>query len=51
MVLGFIGTLFAAIYGLTSCRLVHPKKITDEHIWLKGVHPEFLASLPAWPYG
>lgn len=51
MVLAFIGALFSGIYGLIACRLVHPKKMTDEHIWLKGVHPDFLRSLPAWPYG
>lgn len=24
--------------------------LSDEHVWLKGVHPEFLADLPAWPH-
>ncbi len=41
----FIG----AIYGLTGARMVSPKKITDTHIWLKGVHPDFLATLPELP--
>jgi hypothetical protein len=38
----------AAIYGLVACRLVWPKKMTDEYIWLKGVHPEFLNRLEPW---
>ena len=50
IMIGVLGTLFAAIYGLISCRLVHPKKITDEHIWLKGASPDYLAALPPWPY-
>ena len=43
----FIG---AAIYGLVACRLVAPKRMTDDYIWLKGVHPEFLNRLEPWPY-
>lgn len=39
-----------AIYGLIAARLVSPKKMTDTHIWLKGVHPDYLAELPVWPY-
>jgi hypothetical protein len=42
-----IGTL---IYGLLACRLVTPKRMTDDYIWLKGVHPEFLDRLDPWPY-
>jgi hypothetical protein len=39
-----------AIYGLIACRLVAPKRMTDDYIWLKGVHPEFLNRLEPWPY-
>lgn len=42
--------LGAAIYGLIASRLVSPSKITDTHVWLKGVHPDYLAQLPHWPY-
>ncbi len=49
-----IGSIFlslgAAIYGLVACRLVAPKRMTDDYIWLKGVHPEFLNRLEPWPY-
>jgi hypothetical protein len=46
----FVVFLFGAIYGLIAARMVAPVRITDDYVWLKGVHPDFLASLPAWPY-
>ena len=45
----FLG-LASAIVGLLACRLFTPKRITDEYVWLKGVHPGFLERLPVWPY-
>jgi len=42
--------LGAALWGLIRARLVTPKRMTDEYVWLKGVHPDFLARLPEWPY-
>lgn len=42
--------LVSAVYGAVACRLFTPKRITDEYVWLKGVHPEFLDRLPVWPY-
>jgi hypothetical protein len=42
--------LAAAIYGLLSCRLVWPKRMTDDYIWLKGVHQEFLDRLEPWQW-
>lgn len=47
---GFIAFIVGIIYGLVAGRLVTPDKITDHHVWLKGVHPEFLAGLPEWPH-
>jgi hypothetical protein len=41
----------AALYGQYACRLVWPQRITDQYVWLKGVHPDFLDQLPPWPYG
>ncbi|MDP1561782.1 MAG: hypothetical protein Q8M16_10320 [Pirellulaceae bacterium] len=38
--------LIGAFYGLIGSRMVSPKKITETHVWLKGVHPDFLAELP-----
>ena len=43
--------LIGAIYGLLAARMVTPKKIDDNYVWLRGVHPSFLATLPEWPYG
>ncbi len=39
-----------AIYGLVAARMVAPKRITNDYVWLKGVHPDYLAELPPWPY-
>ena len=50
ILLGFVVFLVGAIYGLIAARMVAPKRITDDYVWLKGVHPDFLAELPVWPY-
>lgn len=42
--------LVAVLTGSYGGRLVYPKRITDTHIWLMGVHPDFLNGLPVWPY-
>jgi hypothetical protein len=47
--LGPILFLVAAIWGIVRAQLVTPTRITNEHIWLKGVHPAFLAELPPLP--
>ena len=39
--------LGAAIWGLLLCRMVWPKRMTDQYIWLKGVHPD--SSAPPVP--
>jgi hypothetical protein len=44
-----VGILVAVIYGDLATGLVSPARITKEYVWLKGVHPDFLASLPPWP--
>lgn len=48
---GIVTGLGAAIYGQYACRLVWPQRITDQYVWVKGVHPNFLEHLPPWPYG
>ena len=50
MLSGVVLGLFAAIYGLIAARMVVAERISDDYVWLKGVHPDFLASLPPWPY-
>ena len=39
-----------AIYGLIAARMVAPTRITDDYVWLKGVCPAYLETLPEWPY-
>jgi len=48
IIVAIVGSLVAAIYGLLACRMVWPQRMTDDYIWLKGVHPDFLARLEAW---
>jgi hypothetical protein len=45
----FISLLIGLGYGEYACRLVWPQRISDQFIWLKGVHPDFLKRLPEWP--
>jgi MFS family permease len=47
---GLVGGLIALIAGQALVGLVSPKRMTDEYIWLKGVHPDFLNRLDVWPY-
>jgi hypothetical protein len=46
------GVLFLAglIYGQYAPALVSPKRMTDDYIWLKGVHPDFLDRLEVWQW-
>jgi hypothetical protein len=37
------------IYGLLRSQLISPKRITDEYVWIKGVHPWYLAELREFP--
>jgi hypothetical protein len=38
--------LGAAFYGLLGARMVAPVRITQDYVWLKGVHPDYLAAQP-----
>ena len=40
----------AALYGQYACRMIWPKRITNEYLWLNGVHPGFLDRLEVFPY-
>ena len=46
--IGVLVLLFGAIYGLIAARMVVAQRISDDYVWLKGVHPEYLAGLPEW---
>lgn len=50
MVLGIVGGLAALIGGQATVGLVAPKRMTDDYIWLKGIHPDYLNRLEQWPY-
>ncbi len=50
LVAGPLVFLGGAIYGLLAARMVAPERISDDYVWLKGIHPSFLADLPEWPY-
>jgi hypothetical protein len=50
LVAGVVIGLITVIVGLLACRLVTPTRMTDEYIWLKGVHPDYLNRLQVWPY-
>ncbi len=47
-----IGTavfLGGILYGAFALQIVWPTRINNDYIWLKGVHPDYLAELPPWP--
>jgi len=48
---GLLLFIVGALWGLYGARMVYPKKIDDHYVWLGGVHPSFLDTLPAWPDG
>jgi len=50
LVAGPLVFLGGAIYGLLAARMVAAVRISDDYVWLKGVHPSFLADLPEWPH-
>jgi hypothetical protein len=47
---GFLLGFGGILYGVFASQMIAPVRITKEYIWLKGVHPDFLADLPEWPY-
>jgi len=48
IVAGLLGGMIGIIVGVVKSRVVTPTKITDDHVWLKGVHPDYLASFKEW---
>lgn len=50
ILLGVIMMIGGTIYGIYGSQIVAPVRITNDFIWLRGVHPAFLADLPEWPY-
>jgi hypothetical protein len=48
--IGLIGGIAVLIYGQYACSMVRPTRMTDQYIWLKGVHPDFLRRLEVWQW-
>jgi hypothetical protein len=46
VIAGIVTLLVAIIYGATLARVVVPQRIDTNLVWLKGVCPAFLATLP-----
>jgi predicted RNA-binding Zn-ribbon protein involved in translation (DUF1610 family) len=46
---GLFTLLAGPIAGAMLARMVVPVRITRDHVWLKGIHPDFLAALPRFP--
>ena len=46
---GIVFVVFSAFVSSNVASIVTPAKITDSHVWLKGVHSDYLAQLPEWP--
>ena len=50
MMAGGVLFLVGLLYGQYAPALVSPKRMTDDYIWLKGVHPDFLDRLEVWQW-
>jgi len=48
---GFFAGLIGLIVSLMFANIVSPTKIDKTHVWLKGVHPDYLDGLPDWEEG
>ncbi|HVW02309.1 MAG TPA: hypothetical protein VHB77_18290 [Planctomycetaceae bacterium] len=46
---GIVFVVFSAFVSSLIASIVKPARITDTHVWLKGVHSDYLALLPEWP--
>jgi hypothetical protein len=51
LITSIVLAMFGIFWGLLKSRMIVAKKIDDHFVWLKGIHPDFLATLPEWPYG
>lgn len=43
VLLGIVGMIGFLLYGLIGARMISAKKIDDDHVYIKGAHPDFLA--------
>ncbi len=49
IIVGALTLLAGLLVGAIFVPIVTPARITKQYVWLKGVHPVFLASLPPFP--
>jgi hypothetical protein len=45
---GALCLIASMVYGFTKGRVVSPKRIDDDHAWLRGVCTQYLDTLPPW---
>jgi len=50
LILSPFALLVGLIWGIFGSRMVYANRITDEYVWLRGCHRDFLARFPQWPY-
>jgi len=46
---GIVFVIFSAVFSSSIASIVTPTKITDRHVWLRGVNADYLDLLPEWP--
>ena len=47
---GVLLILTGLIFGVAGSQVAVPKKIDERFVWIKKVHPAFLAELPVYTY-
>jgi len=47
-ILGALMFLSGVIYGVVMTRVVTPRKIDDQYVWLQGVTTSYLQEFPEW---
>jgi hypothetical protein len=47
--LGAASAFAGIVYNAKASYMVMPVRITSDYVWLRGVHPDYLADLPPWP--
>ena len=45
---GILGVCWGLFRFLSASQIIAAKRMSGEFIWIKGVHPDFLAELPEW---
>ncbi len=51
IVVGLVTLVGGMLFGMYASQMVSAKRIDKTHVWVRGVCPEFLATLPPWTGG